>query len=75
MEKKEVKKEEPKKAPKKAAKKVTVNICRLNVRKAPSMAAEIVKVVKLNDKLELIEDQGEWLKVKGGYVRAEYVSA
>lgn len=65
--------EEKKKETKK--KKLTVNIPRLNVRQAPSMNAKIVKVVKMNDKLEFVDNYGDWIKVKGGYVRAEYVSA
>ena len=72
-EKKEIK-AGPKKAPKKEVKTVVVNVAKLNVRKDPSLAAEIARIVKRGDKLELVEDQGEWLKLKGGYVRAEYVS-
>jgi uncharacterized protein YgiM (DUF1202 family) len=72
--KKEAEAKEVKKTPKKPTVKVTVNAHRLNIRKAPSLTAPIVKVVDQGEKLDMLEDKGEWIKVKGGYVKAEFVA-
>lgn len=53
---------------------VTVATEALNIRRKPSLTADILAVVRKGDKLEVVEDQGEWLKVKGGYTMAKYVT-
>lgn len=59
----------------KEVKTVTVTAHSLNVRKEPSMKADVVRVVEKGTSLTVVEDLGDWIKVKGGYVKAAYVSA
>lgn len=56
-----------------------VQVTRLNVRKEPSVEAKRIGYVAKGEKIKILEDCGEWLKVrymdeKEGYVAAEYVS-
>lgn len=56
----------------------TVTCDRLNVRKEPTTSSSRIGYVEYNEKIEVIENQGEWIKVyysdnKEGYVSAEYV--
>lgn len=54
----------------------TVNVL-LNFRKNSSLSAKIIGVLEPNETVEVIEDCGEWLKIKhekkSGYVMAEYI--
>ena len=57
----------------------TVKADRLNVRKAPDIEAARVGYIDSGERVKLLEDLGEWLKVqytdsKTGYVAAEYVT-
>lgn len=56
-----------------------VNVTRLNVRKETSTESNRIGYVDSGEKVKLLEDCGEWLKVqytssKEGYVAAEYVT-
>lgn len=56
-----------------------VNVTRLNVRKEPSIDAKRIGYIDSGEKVKLLEDLGEWLKVqytsgKTGYVSAQYVN-
>lgn len=56
-----------------------VQVTRLNVRKEPSVDAKRIGYVTKGEKIKILEDCGEWLKVrytdeKEGYIAAEYVS-
>ena len=56
-----------------------VQVTRLNVRKEPSVDAKRIGYVAKGEKIKILEDCGEWLKVqytdeKEGYIAAEYVS-
>jgi hypothetical protein len=50
----------------------------LNLRKEPNTDCEIIKQIAKGKKVEIIEDNGEWCKVKQGkdtgYVSKEYLS-
>lgn len=59
----------------KEVKTVTVTAHYLNVRKEPSMKADVVNIVEKGTNLAVDEDLGDWIKVTGGYVKAAYVSA
>ncbi|MDE6314070.1 MAG: C40 family peptidase [Lachnospiraceae bacterium] len=54
-----------------------VNTETLRVRTGPSMEDSTVDLIPLGEKLEVIEDMGEWIKVTfdsdEGYISAEYV--
>ena len=48
---------------------------RLSIRKNPSMDAEIVKILNHGDSVERIgEDDGTWMRVRGGYVMSEFLA-
>ncbi|MDE6168548.1 MAG: C40 family peptidase, partial [Acetatifactor sp.] len=52
---------------------------RLNVREAPDMGAKRLAYIDTGERLQMLEDQGEWLKVQytegiSGYVASEYVT-
>ena len=59
------------------AKTATVNTDTLRLRKEPSTSSTTLELLDLGDKLEVIEEDGEWIKVKvdgvTGYVSAQYV--
>ena len=40
---------------------------RLNVRKAPTLNAEVVKILNGGDVVEILEDGAEWVKISDGY--------
>ena len=44
----------------------------LNVRKEPKSDAEIVKIAKNGEKIEVLAEKGEFLKVPEGYVMKKY---
>ena len=49
---------------------------RLSIRKSPSLNAEIVKIINQGDLVEQTgEDDGIWMRVRGGYVMSEFVAA
>ena len=57
----------------------TVQADRLNVREQPDLEASRVGYIDHGERVKVLEDQGEWLKVqytdsKTGYVAAEYVT-
>lgn len=56
---------------------VTVTTDTLKVRKGPSLDSNILGLVSVNDKLEVIKQEGDWYQVKykeaEGYVSKEYV--
>jgi len=73
----------PKTAPEPAEERVigtvSVKATALNVRTGSSTEADIVKLVKRGEKLSLLKDDGEWLKVKlasgeVGWVSAQHVA-
>ena len=52
---------------------------RLNVREAPDLGAKRIGYIDNGERLQMLEDQGEWLKVQytegiSGYVASEYVT-
>lgn len=56
-----------------------VNVTRLNVRKEPGIEAKRIGYIDSGERVKLLEDLGEWLKVqytsdKTGYVSAQYVN-
>ncbi len=56
-----------------------VNVTRLNVRKEPGIDAKRIGYVDSGERIRLLEDLGEWLKVqytsdRTGYVSAQYVN-
>lgn len=56
-----------------------VNVTRLNVRKEPGIDAKRIGYIDSGERVKLLEDLGEWLKVqytsdRTGYVSAQYVS-
>lgn len=56
---------------------VVVNVSGLNLRKAATTTSKVIKVLPRNSVADVIEDNGEWLKVsfdgKEGYVYGEHV--
>ena len=87
VEKKEEKQEEQKQEEKKETSensddKVTmvkyVNVYSVNIRKEPSMDADILDSLDKNDSADIVGKEGEWYKVKTedgtGYIKAEYLS-
>ena len=54
----------------------TVNVSGLNMRKSASTSSGVVKVLKRNTAVKVLEDLGEWLKIphnnSTGYVYAKY---
>ncbi len=57
--------------------KVTVNDSGVRVRKEPNTKADVLGTVYTGDKLDYIEEKGEWTKVKYkddyGYIKSEFV--
>lgn len=56
-----------------------VQASRLNVRKEPSLDAKRIGYINNGERVKLLENQGEWLKVQytdnaAGYVASEYVT-
>lgn len=56
-----------------------VNVTRLNVRKEPGIDAKRIGYIDSGERVKLLEDLGEWLKVqytsdRTGYVSAQYVN-
>lgn len=56
-----------------------VNVTRLNVRKEPGIDAKRIGYIDSGERVKLLEDLGEWLKVqytsgKTGYISAQYVN-
>ena len=56
-----------------------VQVTRLNVRKEPSVDSGRIGYIDNGEKVKLLEDNGDWLKIqytenKTGYVAAEYVT-
>ena len=53
----------------------TVNVGSLNLRAAPDMSAEVVRVLQGGEKVTKITGPAPegWMAVKGGFVRAEYL--
>ena len=59
------------------AKTATVNTDTLNLRKDASTSSTVLELLDIGDKLEVIEEDGEWIKVKAkgitGYVNKDYI--
>lgn len=51
----------------------TVKAMALNVRKGPGTSYEHVATLRLGEKVTILENQGEWLRVKSGWVKASYI--
>lgn len=51
---------------------------KLNLRQAPSVSAAVMKQIPDGDKVEILEDKGEWFHVKYdnlvGFVKSEFVN-
>lgn len=45
----------------------------LNIRKKPSIDAQIVGVLKSGTQVEILEELEGWRKIQGGYVKADWV--
>lgn len=46
---------------------------RLNVRKAPTLNAEVVKILNGGDVVEILEDGAEWVKISDGYCMKKFL--
>lgn len=51
----------------------TVKAMALNVRKGPGTGYEHVATLRMGEKVTILENQGEWLRVKSGWVKASYI--
>lgn len=51
----------------------TVKAMALNVRKGPGTGYDRVATVRLGEKVTILENQGEWLRIKSGWVNADYI--
>lgn len=51
----------------------TVKAMALNVRKGPGTSYDRVATVRLGEKVTILENQGEWLRIKSGWVSADYI--
>ena len=47
--------------------------CNVNIRKEPSLSAEILRVLMKDEKIMVLESQGEWSKVQQGYIMSQYL--
>ena len=56
-----------------AAKVGVVNVDRLNVRKNPTIESDVVKIINKNDEVIIIEEEGEFYKVKDGFVMQKFI--
>lgn len=65
--------DEPKPAKKPAAKIKTVFGGVLNIRKDADINSERVGYYEDGDKIKVLEDLGDWLRVETGYVMAKWV--
>ena len=45
----------------------------LNLREEPDLLADIVKVLPVGEKITVLEDCGDWLRVEGGYVVSKWI--
>lgn len=52
-----------------------VKPARLNVRKEPSIDAEIVDAVYQNERYEILESKDGWLKISLGYISSEFTTS
>jgi uncharacterized protein YgiM (DUF1202 family) len=52
---------------------VTVKATTLFVRQAPSPGGKVVRVAQQGERLEVLERLAGWIRVKDGYVMAEFV--
>lgn len=46
---------------------------RLNVRKAPTLNAEIIRVLNEGSIVEILEDGEEWVKISDGYCMKQFL--
>lgn len=51
----------------------TVKALALNVRKGPGTSYDRVATLRLGEKVTILENQGEWLRIKSGWVKASYI--
>ena len=55
-------------------KRIKVNAARLNIRKSPSMTAEVLRIVNRGDVFEYTSVKNGWVRLKGtGHVMEEFV--
>ena len=50
-----------------------VNVEKLNVRKEDSIESDVVKVISKGDKVNIIEEKGEFYKVDIGFVMKKFI--
>ncbi len=51
----------------------TVKAMALNVRKGPGTGYDRVATLRLGEKVTILENQGKWLRIKSGWVSADYI--
>jgi len=44
----------------------------LNVRSEPSIMGGVITVLKRGDRVDVLEEKGDWLKIKEGWIHANY---
>lgn len=59
---------------KKKTKKATILVPYANIRKEPSLEAEIKKVMKAGEKVNVIDQTGDFYKLTIGYIKADLIS-
>lgn len=47
--------------------------CNVNIRKEPNLSAEILRILMKDEKIMVLENQGEWSKVQQGYIMSQYL--
>jgi len=51
----------------------TVRAMALNVRKGPGTNYDVVGAVRIGEKVTILENQGDWLRISSGWINADYV--
>lgn len=51
----------------------TVKAMALNVRKGPGTSYDRVATLRLGEKVTILENQGDWLRIASGWVKASYI--
>lgn len=58
---------------KKKTKKALISVPYANIRKQPDMKAEIKKVLKAGESVNVIEEAGDFFKLTIGYIKKELI--
>lgn len=58
---------------KKKTKKALISVPYANIRKQPDMKAEIKKVMKAGESVNVIEEAGDFFKLTIGYIKKELI--